>query len=150
MLPTHEAHSARPSGYGQVKGTKMSDSSMDANPLDPAKRAELLARLQDEWNRLQTMRRSSGEYLQGGDDPGDPLLRDMWDFGDQGQDVTFEETEQALSENDTRLLEQIERALQRMDEGTYGLSEVTGKPIPIERLEALPWATTNVDDPAPQ
>jgi RNA polymerase-binding transcription factor DksA len=34
-----------------------------------------------------------------------------------------------------------------MDEGTYGLSEVSGRPIPLERLEVLPWATTTVDDP---
>jgi len=45
-------------------------------------------------------------------------------------------------------LAQVERALQRMDAGTYGLSEVSGRPIPLERLEALPWATTTVDDPA--
>jgi DnaK suppressor protein len=62
------------------------------------------------------------------------------------QDITYEETELALSANDLHLLEQVERALLRMDEGTYGISEVTGKPIPYERLDALPWATTNVDD----
>jgi DnaK suppressor protein len=46
-------------------------------------------------------------------------------------------------------LAQVEKALQRMDEGTYGLSEVSGKPIPVERLEALPYATTLVDEGAP-
>ena len=38
-------------------------------------------------------------------------------------------------------------ALQRLEEGTYSLSEVSGHPIPLERLEALPWATTTVEDP---
>jgi RNA polymerase-binding transcription factor DksA len=32
--------------------------------------------------------------------------------------------------------------------GEGGLSEVSGRPIPLEWLEALPWATTAVDDPA--
>jgi RNA polymerase-binding transcription factor DksA len=44
---------------------------------------------------------------------------------------------------------QIEKALARIAEGTYGLSEVSGKPIPIERLEVLPDATTLVDEEAP-
>lgn len=43
----------------------------------------------------------------------------------------------------------IERALNRIEEGTYGVSEVSGKPIPLERLEVLPWATTLTDEPAP-
>jgi RNA polymerase-binding transcription factor DksA len=32
-----------------------------------------------------------------------------------------------------------------MDEGLYGLCEVSGKPIPLARLEALPYATTVVE-----
>lgn len=46
-------------------------------------------------------------------------------------------------------LERIRRALARIDEGTYGLSEVSGEPIPIERLEALPTATTLVGEEKP-
>jgi DnaK suppressor protein len=64
-----------------------------------------------------------------------------------GRDLTEEGTARALAADQERLLTQVERALQRMDEGTYGLSEVSGRPIPLERLEALPWATTTVDDP---
>ena len=37
-------------------------------------------------------------------------------------------------------LQVIEDALQKIENGTYGFSEVSGKPIPIERLEALPTA----------
>ncbi len=43
-------------------------------------------------------------------------------------------------------LKQVNRALELMEAGTYGLSEVSGKEIPVERLEALPWATTLVDE----
>jgi RNA polymerase-binding transcription factor DksA len=43
-------------------------------------------------------------------------------------------------------LEQVNRALERIDAGKYGLSEVSGKPIPIERLEAVPYATTLVGE----
>jgi DnaK suppressor protein len=61
----------------------------------------------------------------------------------------------SMQENQTQIellrttLAQIDKALARIAEGTYGLSEVSGKPIPIERLEALPYATTLVDEEAP-
>lgn len=56
--------------------------------------------------------------------------------------------EEAMLKNrlDRDLLEQIDRALERVREGTYGFSEVSGRPIPLERLEAIPWATTLVDE----
>jgi RNA polymerase-binding transcription factor DksA len=43
-------------------------------------------------------------------------------------------------------LEQVVRALGRIDAGTYGLSEVSGKTIPIERLEAVPYAASLVEE----
>jgi hypothetical protein len=38
--------------------------------------------------------------------------------------------------------EQFVKALARNDIGTYGVSKVSGRPIPIERLEAIPYAAT--------
>jgi RNA polymerase-binding transcription factor DksA len=46
-------------------------------------------------------------------------------------------------------LARVEHALERIKAGNYGFSEVSGKPIPIERLEALPTATTLVDESPP-
>ncbi len=43
-------------------------------------------------------------------------------------------------------LEVIGRALQRIENGSYGISEVSGKPIPVERLQAMPTATTLVGE----
>jgi DnaK suppressor protein len=43
-------------------------------------------------------------------------------------------------------LKQVNHALARMDNGTYGSSEISGKEIPLERLEALPWATRLVNE----
>ncbi len=76
----------------------------------------------------------------------DPVAMDPEDFGEMAQDIMQEDTERALGANERRLLLRVERALERMDAGSYGRSEVTGEPIPYERLEALPWATTNVGD----
>ena len=43
-------------------------------------------------------------------------------------------------------LQEVDAALARVDEGTYGLSEVSGEPIPDERLRAQPTATRTVEE----
>ena len=79
-------------------------------------------------------------------------VQDESRVGDSGDDASllydreFEINENAL---DRKALAQVNRALARIDEGTYGVSEVSGKPIPIERLEAVPYATTLVDERPP-
>ena len=45
-------------------------------------------------------------------------------------------------------LADVDRALAKLDEGTYGTCDVCGQPIPEGRLEALPWATRCVQDAA--
>ena len=45
-------------------------------------------------------------------------------------------------------LRDVERALDKLDEGTYGACDVCGRPIAPERLEAIPWAVLCVDDAA--
>jgi len=65
---------------------------------------------------------------------------------DQGSEVFEREKDMAILEQLERELAEIEAALQRLDEGTYGVDEVTGEPIAAERLEAYPIARTNVDN----
>jgi RNA polymerase-binding protein DksA len=60
--------------------------------------------------------------------------------------VTFDrELDYTLEENAERLLEAIDAALERIDEGTYGICRTCGQPIGEERLEALPWTTQCID-----
>jgi DnaK suppressor protein len=72
------------------------------------------------------------------------------DVGDEAANVFDREEAIAQIEVNRDILGRIERALLRFDEGTYGISEVSGKPIPLERLEVLPWATTLVDEELPE
>lgn len=51
-----------------------------------------------------------------------------------------------LGAHDRALLEQVEHALAKMDDGTYGVSEESGEPIPLARLRAVPWARYLVDE----
>ena len=42
-------------------------------------------------------------------------------------------------------LGEIDHALAKIDDGTYGICEVSGQPIPKERLKAIPWARERVE-----
>ena len=53
--------------------------------------------------------------------------------------------DQAAVQNARDLLAQVQHAQNRMKKGLYGICEVTGEPIPVARLEALPYATTTVE-----
>ena len=65
---------------------------------------------------------------------------------DDAQRLTALELEGNLAAiADTRLTD-IERALQKIDAGTYGVSESSGAPIPIERLEAYPEARDTLEE----
>ena len=124
----------------------------DRAAIDQTTLDELRARLEQERARLRGLAQDDSPTVNAdmrGADADDGSIREPEDFGEMGFELTQQETNRALGDNDRRLLAQVERALQRMDAGSYGLSEISGKPIPVERLEALPWATTNVDDPDP-
>lgn len=63
-----------------------------------------------------------------------------------GGSLAFEmEMDLSIQQNAKELLEKVRRAEDRMEKGLYGICEVTGKPIPLARLEALPYATTVVE-----
>jgi RNA polymerase-binding transcription factor DksA len=71
------------------------------------------------------------------------------DRGDESFLIYDRETELDEDDLDRQTLARIRRALRRIEEGTYGVSEVSGKPIPVDRLEAIPYATTLADEPSP-
>jgi RNA polymerase-binding transcription factor len=55
------------------------------------------------------------------------------------------EIDYTLEENSEHVLTEIEGALKRIEEGTYGVCVNCGKPIAEERLAAIPWATYCID-----
>lgn len=68
-----------------------------------------------------------------------------WD-ADVASDVSEKERIMSERKHLVEHLAEIERALARIEQGSYGFSVISGKPIPIERLEILPWATRCVDE----
>ncbi len=67
------------------------------------------------------------------------------DQADAGSKTFEREQEQSIAANRFDLISQFERALERMDSGTYGYCESCGRPIPKARLQAFPAATLDVE-----
>jgi len=61
-------------------------------------------------------------------------------MADIGTDNYEQEFALGLMDSERKLLREIDNSLGRIEEGTYGICEGTGKPIPKARLEAQPWA----------
>jgi DnaK suppressor protein len=68
------------------------------------------------------------------------------DAGDWGEIATECQTDEALHKVTENRLRAVERALQKIAEGTYGLSDASGKPIPKARLEKTPEAIYTLEE----
>jgi len=94
---------------------------------------ERLAELRDEYNStLEEITELQRDRLT--DSAGD-------DQADTGTKTFEREQEITLANNILERVTQVERALERLDEGGYGWCERCGNPIPVERLAAYPSAT---------
>lgn len=63
---------------------------------------------------------------------------------DEGTDDFDRTISLQLTDKEIKVLKQIDRALEKIDEGTYGICDLTGDEIPIKRLDAIPYATMTV------
>jgi DnaK suppressor protein len=92
------------------------------------KRSELSGRLRSVRNRV------GGEHA---------TLADPVDRASESEE---DAEELGVADPDVLIVNQIDRALTKLQKGTYGLSEVSGEPIGFDRLEALPWATQTAQE----
>ena len=114
--------------------------------LDEKKKQELKQRLLEEKDRIEKqIERENQEIVDMSSDQANEntYSNHMADDGGFLADIDRTTT---IRENFQVTLKQVNAALERMENGTYGVSEVSGKPIPAERLEVLPWATRLVDE----
>ncbi|WP_405436031.1 TraR/DksA family transcriptional regulator [Streptomyces anulatus] len=114
------------------------------DPWTPEEVTEARTLLTSETLRLRSELEASGAALAGlmrdsGDGAGD-------DEADTGTKNITREHELSLAANAQEMLEQTERALARLEAGTYGLCEICGKPIGKARMQAFPRATLCVED----
>jgi RNA polymerase-binding protein DksA len=112
-------------------------STLDLDHFREALEAER-KRVQDALQYLQA------ETPEGGEDESQESRLDNH-FADSASVTYDREVDYSLEENAEQVLGEIDRALARMDDGTYGKCANCGKDIPVERLEAIPYAEYCID-----
>ena len=63
---------------------------------------------------------------------------------DEGTDDFYRNVSLQVSDEEYKILRQIDRALEKMDENTYGICDISNEEISLARLEAIPYATMTV------
>jgi RNA polymerase-binding protein DksA len=80
------------------------------------------------------------------DETGDLAIGSGDHLADSASETYLRELDGGLEENAEHLLVEIDAALGRIENGTYGLCVACGRPIGEDRLEAVPYATHCIDD----
>jgi DnaK suppressor protein len=66
-------------------------------------------------------------------------------MAEQGSETYDQTLSLDLAAADRKMIREIDDALKRIENGTFGICEATGKPIKLERLEELPWARYSIE-----
>ena len=116
------------------------------NPFDKkfldAQKA-LLIEERERYVRSAESLKAEADALIEGREPGDVQFDEE---GGEGDTLAVErERDLALSAHAQAAVDEIDRALERLKAGTYGICLVSGKSIPKERLRAIPWAAERVE-----
>lgn len=116
----------------------MTDQNLDKSFIEDQKRRllELKAELERMRDGLDEDQRDRGE------DEGDYTEHDS---GDLGQSMFTREMDATIEGQVQRRLEDVERALEKIQEDSYGVCDDTGEEIPKRRLEAVPEAIRTVE-----
>ena len=102
--------------------------------------------LEDEQARLRHALASVNHEGSLIEETGDLAIGSGDHLADSATDTFMRELDGGLEENAEHLLTEIDAALRRIDEGTYGTCSACGRPIGEDRLEAVPYATLCIDD----
>lgn len=117
---------------------------MSQSALSPSFIARQRARLEELRHALLVARQAPQS------EQPDAAAEPAGDNGVPGQgdvrDIAGHEVSRTLNYASRQRLADIDRALRKIDEGTYGFSDVSGEPIPSGRLEATPEAVRTVEE----
>lgn len=135
-----------PSGPSAPKQTSAVDapkSKRTKTPLTKAKldkyRALLLAKRAELFGDVESMENEALRSESGG------LSNTPQHLAEQGSESYDQSLSLNLAAQDRRVIKEIDEALKRIDEGIYGLCELTNLPIPEERLDEIPWARYTIE-----
>ena len=115
---------------------------MANNQLDEKFVEEQRIRLEELKNELLEIRRGMEEDER---DRSQEEQDTELDSGDEAQQMFTREMDASIGEQTERRLEDVDRALEKIEEGSYGVCDDTGDEIPEGRMEAMPEAIRTVE-----
>ena len=114
--------------------------------MTQAQRKHLESRLIEERDRITSLlsRYSDQHEAEDQEDESGDITKMPLHMADQGTDTMQQELDAVMVDRESRTLSDIDAALERLYHSpeSYGICETTGKEIPFERLDIVPWATT--------
>ena len=122
----------------EIRRNELADRELDQHFVESQR--EGLVGLRDELVRIREGMADEERDL------GEAEGNNQFDSGDLSQDMFTREMDASIGEQVERRLGEVDRALQKLEEGTYGLSDDSGEPIPRGRLEAVPEAIRTVEE----
>lgn len=96
-----------------------------------------LAKAQEEFEQLRET------VVNSGNDSNDTAR--SFNALEEGANTLEKEHAARMAERQLKFIQNLQAALARIENGTYGICRITGKLIPKERLRAVPHATTTID-----
>ncbi|CAA9541045.1 MAG: hypothetical protein AVDCRST_MAG19-1504 [uncultured Thermomicrobiales bacterium] len=114
--------------------------------MEATKISELRRALEQRQTEIQAEVDRMGDEIRSiGQDQGDEKGSLGNHFAEDGTNVTEAERLSTIGDDLREVLAQIEGAIGRLDDGTYGACQRCGKPINPERLEAFPYVAYDID-----
>ncbi len=138
---TQSARSGPKKSAGAATKAKSAHPRFDASFLDEMRRKLLKERAK--YLHSAEEYQAEAESLLDTREPGDVQFDEE---GGEGTTVAVErERDLALSSQARHTVGQIDAALERIDDGSFGFCITSGAPIPKARLRAIPWAAERVE-----
>jgi RNA polymerase-binding transcription factor DksA len=154
------ANKATPAKAAPAKAAPAKKAAAKVAPAAPAKKAparkgpvvldkfqeaqkKLLLEERERLTRHSEVLRAEADSLAADREAGDTQFDDE---SGEGDTLAVErERDLVLSAQAQQTVAEIDHALTKLENGTYGICEVSGQPIPRERLKAIPWARERVE-----
>ena len=144
--PTKKAPAKKAAAKKKAPAKKTAAKKAAAKPFDKKwleSQRGLLLEERARYVRSADSLKAEADAIIEGREPGDVQFDEE---SGEGDTLAVErERDLALSAQARAAVVEIDDALARLDNGTYGICLASGKPIPKERLEAIPWATERVE-----
>ena len=137
------AHGGKPQASATVAAILGRPMAKTMSAADPKK---IKTEWQKYYSRLLELREQLLHQMNGlAKDSAQEMAGYSLHMADSGTDNFDRDFALSLLSSDQDAMYDIEEALKRIEKDTYGICELTGKPIPRKRLEAIPWTRFTVE-----